>query len=179
MEKNIIALAGPPCSGKTTAGKILSKSLCADFLDIDHLIQRERGHTIEWIFRIEGEAAFRVLEKRSIAAAVSAISRRTVISLGGGALLDNDTRESIQGKTILFTLWASPESLALRSSRQRPLASSPEQMLFLVKQREAHYLSLERIINTENKSPAEVAGEITQKLREEGNLLWFPPDRLS
>lgn len=157
MSKNIIALAGPPCSGKSTVGKILSLSLHADFIDIDCVVQHESGHTIEWIFNHRGEDVFRAIEKKILTEALSGTTGIKVIALGGGALLNPDSRTLVDEKTILFTLLASTEILATRNRGNRPLADDPVMLKKLVTQREAHYLSLGNPINTENKTPRQVA----------------------
>jgi len=176
MEKNIIALAGPPCSGKTSAGRLLSVLLRADFIDTDRLIQTKHGHTVEYIFRIEGEAAFRAMERECISRVVSSVSRNTILSLGGGSLLDHSSMDLLQANAILFTLRASPETLIKRNRGKRPLAADPEQMISLMNEREAHYSSLGRIISTEALTPSEVAAAIAAVLKEEGHPLWFPED---
>ncbi|MCD4709039.1 MAG: hypothetical protein K8S62_15020 [Candidatus Sabulitectum sp.] len=173
MSKNIITLAGPPCSGKTTAGKILSVSLRADFIDIDQLIQHDSGHTIEWMFSHEGEKTFRAAEKRILAEVIFQTAGRTVIALGGGALLDTNTRKLIERETILFTLFALPETLAERNNGNRPLAGNSAMLKNLIRQREKHYLSLGRRINTENRTPEDVA----EAIRQEVLPLLSPQDR--
>lgn len=172
MGKNIIALAGPPCSGKSTAGKILSVSLGSDFIDIDHLIKQKTGHSITWIFEHEGEDFFRILEKKTLASILLNTEGRAVVSLGGGALLDADSRRLTREKTILFTLTASAEVLAARNSGNRPLATSQEMMIRLLSQREEHYSSLGLQVNTENRTPREIA----EIIRKEVLPLWFPQD---
>jgi len=173
MSKNIIALAGPPCSGKSTVGQILSLSLQADFMDIDHLIQHERGHTIEWMFSHEGEKAFRAMEKKILTETVLNAAGRTVIALGGGALLDTDSLKLIERKTILFTLSALPETLAGRNNGYRPLAPDSAILRNLLRQREEHYLSLGIQITTENRTPEDVA----EAVRREALPLLSPQDQ--
>lgn len=162
MSNNIIALAGPPGSGKSTVGEILSCSLQADFVDIDCLIQEESKHTIEWIFSHNGEKAFRAIEKRILAEVILSNSARTVIALGGGALLNTESRALVENKTILFTLFASTETLISRNNGNRPLASDADMLKNLLCLREEHYSSLGNPVSTENKSPREVA-EVVMK----------------
>lgn len=157
MRKNIVTLAGPPCSGKSTAGRILSASLQADFIDIDCLIETEAERTIEWIFSHQGEQAFRNFEKRILRQVIRGNTCRTVIALGGGALLDRDSRELVERKTILFTLFASAETLWTRNSGVRPLAADQTMLEDLLKERKEHYLSLGNPVDTENRTPDQLA----------------------
>ncbi|MCK5787057.1 MAG: shikimate kinase [Candidatus Sabulitectum sp.] len=177
MRKNIIALAGPPCSGKSTVGKILAVSLQADLIDLDDLVQCESGHTIEWIFSHDGEGTFRAMEKRILEEVLAGAVKRTVVALGGGALLDLESRKLIEEKTVLITLYASPETLSGRNSRHtgRPLAGDPEMLMNLIRLREKHYSSLGNTVNTEKDTAEDVAETIRIKVLP----LLSPEDRLS
>lgn len=174
MVKNIVALAGPPCSGKTIVGEILSLLLNANFIDIDRMIERQSEHSISWIFLNQGEKAFRELEKRVIADVVSKSRERTVMALGGGALLNPQSRELVEQKTILFTLMASVATLTSRNNESRPLAGNPRVLKELLERREQHYKSLCGHTSTENKTPTEIA----EIIRKEVLPLWFPQDPL-
>ena len=58
----MVCLAGPPGSGKSSAGPILAERLGVAFRDLDELIEAEAGRSIPEIFEAEGEAAFRRLD---------------------------------------------------------------------------------------------------------------------
>lgn len=87
---NNLYLYGPPGSGKTTIGKLLSERLALAFLDLDRFIQNDAGMTVKAIFAAEGEEGFRAREKRALREASS--RDRSVIALGGGTLLDPECR---------------------------------------------------------------------------------------
>ena len=57
-----IFLIGMMGSGKSSVGELLSKSLDLKFVDIDQVIQKEEGETINGIFEKKGEAYFREIE---------------------------------------------------------------------------------------------------------------------
>ena len=61
--KNLVFL-GMMGSGKTTLGKIVSKKLNKEFIDIDQLIEIQEGTTISDIFQKKGESFFRKFEER-------------------------------------------------------------------------------------------------------------------
>ena len=61
--KNLVFL-GMMGSGKTTLGKIVSKKLNKEFIDIDQLIEIQEGMTISDIFQKKGESFFRKFEER-------------------------------------------------------------------------------------------------------------------
>ena len=57
-----IFLIGMMGSGKSSVGGLLSKSLDLKFVDVDQVIQKEEGETINNIFKKKGEAYFREIE---------------------------------------------------------------------------------------------------------------------
>ena len=95
--------------------------------------------------------------------------------MGGGALLNLKSKNLLTSRTILFTLTAKNKTLINRNKDSRPLASNKLVFEKLLKTREEHYASLPNKINTENKSPMEVANIIMKEVRS----LWFLEDRLS
>ncbi len=157
MRNNIIALAGPPCSGKSIVGEILASSLEADFIDLDSRIEHETGHSIEWIFSQCGEESFRAAEKRILEKVISSALCLTVVALGGGALLSSDCRKLAEENTFLFTLSASSDTLIERNNGNRPLAANSDMMRKLITRREEHYSSLSNPVCTEDLSPEQVA----------------------
>lgn len=88
-----IVLIGYRGSGKTTIGRRLADRLWWKFVDSDEQIVARAGKTIREIFEQQGEPAFRDLEAQVIANALKLSDH--VISLGGGAVLREETREAI------------------------------------------------------------------------------------
>jgi len=78
-----IVLTGFMGSGKTTAGRLLARTLHWAFLDLDREIEAREGRSVPQIFAESGEAHFRRLEARTLAALLG--RRNVVIALGGGA----------------------------------------------------------------------------------------------
>jgi shikimate kinase len=86
-----VALIGPMAVGKSAIGHQLAQHLGCAFVDTDALVVAQHG-TIAEIFASRGEHAFRELEARAVAQAIEeAQGNTTVISLGGGAVLDSGT----------------------------------------------------------------------------------------
>ena len=62
-KKNIV-LIGMMGSGKSSIGKILSKKLSLNFIDIDKKIEESEKLTVSEIFKKNGENYFRKIEEK-------------------------------------------------------------------------------------------------------------------
>jgi shikimate kinase len=114
-----IVFIGPMGAGKTRVGKRVARILSTGFTDTDKLIVAEHG-SIGSIFAEHGEPHFRELER---AAVVRALDGWGVVSLGGGAVLDADTRSDLSGHRVVL-LTVSPEAVAPRLGDKRPLVKN-------------------------------------------------------
>jgi shikimate kinase len=77
--------------GKSTLGRQLAESLGWSFVDSDAAIEADQAASIVRIFQEVGEARFREIERRTIAALASS-GDRTVVACGGGAYCDAESR---------------------------------------------------------------------------------------
>ncbi|GIT80299.1 shikimate kinase [Leifsonia sp. LS1] len=133
-----VVLIGPPAAGKTRLGKRLAKRLGLAFVDTDARVVAEHG-AISEIFADHGESHFRALER---AAVVSALAEGGVVSLGGGAVLDLETRADLAGRRVVL-LTVQPEAIAHRiTGGKRPLITDIESWKRLVAERAELYASL-------------------------------------
>lgn len=126
-----IVLIGMMGSGKSHVGSLLAKALGLPHRDSDTLIEREERRKIADIFSTEGEAAFRVLERRMIERLLG--EDLSVISTGGGCLIVPETLQAIAKNGISVWLNAPVDVLfeRIKNSRNRPLmdAENPRQRL--------------------------------------------------
>ncbi len=104
-----VVLIGLRGSGKTTVGRALAKVLGCDFVDTDAWIVSQAGRSIADIFAAEGESGFRVLERQAVEAVAD--QRSGVISVGGGAILDQRNVETLKRLGTMVWLDAEPTSL--------------------------------------------------------------------
>ena len=107
--------------GKSTVGKNLAKKLKYNFIDVDKLIEIKEGLSINEIFKIKSENYFRKIENE---VTLSELNREDcVISLGGGAFLNNAIRKKAKKFSVIFWLDLPIEKLVLRlkKNKQRPL----------------------------------------------------------
>ncbi len=120
MGKNL-TLTGMMGVGKSTIGKILAKKLNYNFVDVDKLIEAKEGASINLIFKNKSESYFRKIENDIT---LSELKRdNSVISLGGGAFLNNMIRKRTKKLSTSFWLDVPIYKLIkrLKKNRQRPL----------------------------------------------------------
>lgn len=131
VPKRPIVLVGLMGVGKSTVGKRLAKRLGLDFVDSDSEIELAANHSIAEIFSRFGEESFRDGERRVIARLVEGPPK--VIATGGGAFMNERTRELILEKAVSVWLDADVETLAERVSRRdtRPLLKDKDPLLLL------------------------------------------------
>jgi shikimate kinase len=116
-----VALVGIMGAGKTAIGKRLAARLGLPFIDADDEIERAAGFTISEIFERYGEAEFRAGERRVIARLLD--GPHHVLSTGGGAYMDPETRALLRGRAITVWLRADLDVLfeRVRKRGHRPL----------------------------------------------------------
>ena len=62
-EQRNIFLIGPMGAGKSTIGRHLAQMLHLNFHDSDSEIEKKTGADIAWIFDVEGEEAFEIVNQ--------------------------------------------------------------------------------------------------------------------
>tara|TARA_B100001057_G_scaffold456347_1_gene503661 strand:+ start:84 stop:596 length:513 start_codon:yes stop_codon:yes gene_type:complete len=119
--KNLVFL-GMMGSGKTTLGKIVSKKLNKEFIDVDQTIEHQEGMVISEIFKKKGEPFFRILEEKM--SLLSLKKKNSVIALGGGAFLNNKIQKEILKNHISIWLKWDNKNLIdrIKNSQKRPIA---------------------------------------------------------
>ena len=156
-------LVGFMGTGKTTIGKIVSKYLGFSFLDSDQEIEKQQGKSIAEIFEVQGEAAFREMERHFVEGGHPLI--RHVISCGGGLMAQEGMPETLKAKGVVICLCASPETIFQRTQekKHRPLLNTENQMeriRSLCEKRMPFYRQANSIILTDGRSSSEVAEHV-------------------
>ena len=150
-------------SGKTTVGRIVADALGCVFLDLDAMVEKKAGTSVAEIFQSSGEPAFRTLEATVLADTLKRYAQGDVVlALGGGAVLNAESRKLLREKTLCIWLDAPAEVLWERvcgTSDTRPLADGD------FAERLAARLPLyadaaEVTIDTSGLSPQDIADEI-------------------
>jgi len=158
-------LIGNMGSGKTTVGKLVAERLGLPFYDLDQWIEQATGLTITELFAQQGEARFRDLE--SCALAEVACLPQAVVATGGGVVLRETNRVLMRRTGWVIYLCASSETLwqRLQHTTDRPLlrTKSPyETLQTIVQTREPLYQEADWVIDTDTRSPEEVAEAIVR-----------------
>jgi shikimate kinase len=160
--KNIV-LTGFMGTGKTAVGKELSRLLSMRFIDIDHEIESAEAMPVRDVFSRKGEAYFRRREAETIRKFSS--ERGVIIATGGGAVLNEDNLEALRKSGIIFCLTAHPETIHTRTSinEDRPLLQGSDRRKIITEllgKRRLLYEKAGIMIDTENKTPLQIAEEI-------------------
>jgi shikimate kinase len=164
-----LSLVGFMGAGKTTVGKALAGRLGWRFVDLDDLIQARERRTIPEIFQQSGEKAFRDLERQLLREAIgSSRTRGSVLSLGGGAFIDNTNQDLLRENEIpAVFLDASAEELFRRCQQpgvDRPLLSDRDGFSALYERRRPAYLNAAFCVQTAGREIASIVDEIIARL---------------
>jgi len=155
-------------AGKTTVGRRLARTLGWEFIDSDSEIVQSAGCSIAAIFEEEGEAAFRDREVACIRRLVR--RRRTVLALGGGALVREENRRRVLTLTHVVYLRCSEATLAGRlpdgDDDTRPLLRDGRFPRELLAARRPLYEQAHTIIDADHGSPDEIVGRILEAWRD-------------
>lgn len=121
LRSKTIALVGLMGVGKSSIGRRLAVALDLPFRDADTEVETAAGRTITEIFETFGESAFREGERRVIGRLMD--DGPHVLATGGGAFINDETRELLKGRALTIWLKADLELLARRIGRKdtRPL----------------------------------------------------------
>ena len=153
-------------SGKSSIGKILANKLDYNFIDVDKMIEIEAKKTINKIFEENGEEYFRELEEKITINILN--NKETIISLGGGAIINDKIRESIKKKSFNIYLKVNVDILVkrLQNSKTRPLIykkNLKKELMNLLNKREIYYQRADLIIKNE-KNIIETTENIIKKI---------------
>jgi len=112
--------------GKSTIAKSLAKKLSFDFIDIDEIIEKKEGCSINDIFENKSEIFFRKLESKITLQELE--KSGSVVSLGGGAFLNKSIRQSVKNSSISFWIDISLDTLIkrLKKTKKRPLLANKD-----------------------------------------------------
>lgn len=189
--KNIY-LVGYMGSGKTTVSQSLSAMLSMTAIDLDDIIEDTYGKSIPDIFNEIGEDGFRAIETLVLATTIGGQSveydvyKGAIISTGGGIPLNDVNIKAMKTTGQIVYLRTSPEEIYKRfysnsdivnsidsdtnsEIKKRPLIPNNVTISYIKEMmeiREPYYTNAaDLVIDTDNKTPEEIAGEIINSLK--------------
>ncbi|MBN6054349.1 shikimate kinase [Nonomuraea sp. RK-328] len=159
-------LIGPPGSGKTTLGRLLAERLGVAFRDTDSDVEAVAGKPVSDIFVEDGEERFRELEHEAVRRALA--EHDGVLSLGGGAVLDEETQALLAGQPVVYLqvgLADAVQRVGLASARPLLVLNPRSRLKKLMEERRPIYERLAVLtVVTDQRSPQELADEIVKGL---------------
>ncbi|MER9404644.1 shikimate kinase [Mesorhizobium caraganae] len=121
-----IVFVGLMGAGKTAIGRKVAAMLTLPFIDSDQEIESVSRMTVPELFERYGETEFRALEQRVILRLLE--NGPQVLSTGGGAFMNAQTRDAIASHGVSVWLKAELDLLMERVSKKqnRPLLKNPD-----------------------------------------------------
>jgi len=153
-----VVLVGPMGVGKSTVGRLLAERLGVGYRDTDDDIVAEQGRTIAEIFVDEGEPVFRAVEKAAVHKALA--EHDGVLALGGGSILDADTRALLAGQRVVYLSMDVEEAVkrtGLNAARPLLAVNPRKQWRELMEARRHLYEEVATaVVATDGRTPEEV-----------------------
>ena len=158
-------------AGKSTIGFKLAKKLKYEFLDIDKEIEKNEDKKIIDIFQENGEEYFRKIEEKI---SINYLDKqKSVISIGGGAFLNEKIRKKIKKNSFSFWLNWKIKTILKRISKnkRRPLALklNNKDLANLYRKRVKFYKLSDYKVNCENKNKNEITNQIIEIIKNENS----------
>ncbi len=166
-----VALIGLRGAGKTTLGERLARHLEVPFIRLVGEIERLAGITVNEIYSLSGQHAYRRLEHRALAQTIES-NPRVVIETGGSLVAEPATFGLLLASC--FTVWVrtSPEEHMARVMAQgdhRPMAEQGDAMDDLrriLAEREPFYRRADAVIDTSGRSVEACLDELVTLCRQ-------------
>lgn len=161
-ERCNIILIGMPSAGKTTIGKMLAQRMNKEFVDLDDAIIKKAGMSIPEIFKVSGEAGFRVIETE--VSIELAKCNNKIIATGGGTVKHKVNMNYLRQNGITIFIDRDINKL-ISSDPNRPLSSSREALQQLYTERSSLYREYASYIAVNNSDMEETVNDIEQAYR--------------
>jgi shikimate kinase len=153
-------------AGKTTVAGLLGAGWEVPVRDTDHDVEAAAGRSISEIFVDVGEAAFRALERAAVASALA--EHDGVLALGGGAVMDPDTRALLSGHRVVFLsvgLSDAVKRVGLGTARPLLLGNVRGRIKQLLDERTPVYRAVaEVVVDTDGLDPQQVAEQVRTRV---------------
>ncbi|MEI6622681.1 MAG: shikimate kinase [Actinomycetes bacterium] len=166
---SLVVLVGVPGAGKTSVGRALAELLGVDFVDTDDVVEQTVGKPVADIFVEDGEVAFREYEREAVARALGRDG--AIVALGGGAVMNPDTRALLAG---IPTLWLqvsadiAAKRVGLGVSRPMLLGGVRSRMVTMARERQPMYEEVATMsLSTDSGTAGQIAGHVREMLEDD------------
>ena len=168
-ERDNLILTGFSFTGKSVGAKGVTRKMGWSLVDSDHQIAAIAGKSIPDIFAEDGEGRFRELERQVLKKACN--RKKSVIAIGGGAIVDPGNRELFARSGVVVCLEAKPKTIYERliASKQnedtvaRPLLAGADTLARITQlkaSRQAYYATADWAVYTDDLTPNKVVDEV-------------------
>jgi len=158
----LVVLVGPPGAGKSTVGRLLAQRCDVAFRDTDSDVELVAGMPISDIFVEQGEPAFREMERDAVHRALA--EHDGVLALGGGAVVDDETRAMLgEHRVVFLDVGLADAAGRIGLTRDRPLliGNPRAQLRTMLEQRRPLYSEVATVtVETDGKTPDDIAAAI-------------------
>lgn len=162
-----IALIGLRGAGKSTLGPLLAEHLACDFIELSREVAVEAGASVEEIFEVGGQAAYRRYELRALQRLLAS-RPRFVLAVGGGLVAEAATFQRLLESCLTVWLSCAPREHWTRVMRQGDYrvsegampAEALADMRRIIAQREPLYRLADTRLVTSGKSVRTAAREL-------------------
>jgi shikimate kinase len=162
----LVVLVGPSGAGKSTVGRLLAERRGVEFRDTDADVEAVAGESVSDIFIGRGEPVFRELERAAVRQALA--DHDGVLALGGGAVVDDDTRVLLASHQVVFLdVGLANAAARVGMNRDRPLllGNPRAQLRVMLEQRRPLYEEVASVtVATDDQTPEDVAAAVEAAL---------------
>ena len=163
-------IIGAPGAGKTSVGRRVAERLGVEFRDSDAAIETRAGKPVSDIFLSDGEAEFRRLEREVIAESLADVDG--VLSVGGGAVLDPDTRAAFSHHTVVWLevdLGTATKRVGMNSARPLLMGNVRGTMTTMLNERTPLYEEVATVtVDTSGRPLKDVVSDVVAELKRVG-----------
>jgi XRE family aerobic/anaerobic benzoate catabolism transcriptional regulator len=165
LRERRISLVGLRGAGKSTLGTAVARRLGVPFIELDRLLELERGAAVGEILALYGQPALRRYE-RACLERVIAETPAAVIATGGGIVGSTASLALLLGRTHCVWVRATPEEHMARVVAQgdfRPMAQNAGAMADLraiLQARQGFYGQAHAVVDTDGCSPDQSAEDL-------------------
>ena len=164
-----VVLVGPMGAGKSTVAALLAARWGLPVRDTDQDVEAAEGREISEIFVDDGEDRFRLLERAAVVEALA--GHAGVLALGGGAVLDPQTRADLEGHLVVFLhvgLTDAVKRVGLGVGRPLLLGNVRSRVKTLLDERAPVYAEVATLtVETDGRSPEDVADEVAMAVEQQ------------